>query len=344
MELHIFSNLGGIIESSVIQPAQKIAMSLSGNMIPFVGGGLSIWVIVYGLATVRGAVHTPVNDFVWRVAKISLILSIGMAGGIFQPEAYGFYNAISNAIYNAINLGSGGACPVPSNDPMGVYGALDCASGQMFTPFMKCLDAIGLAIAPPDAGVMELVGNFFQVFVPAVFCFLMLGIAFLGTIALLVYTGFEVISTRVLLALAFAVSPLFIFALAFEPIKSLFSNWLNVLIKSIVFQALFIAFIGIAFGAITNLTTTFLQVAETTDLMGLLVTVIVNSISFVIMIGIFVFTATRIQHLAAELASGGAGGPGLGTLLTAMATKSVGKWASGKFGGKKPGGQIDGSS
>lgn len=347
MELHIFSNLGGTIESSLIEPAQKIAMALAGNLIPFVVGGLTIWIMIYGLATVRGAVHTPINDFVWRALKISLIVFVGTAGGIYQSETYGFYSELSNTIFNAISQGAGGICAFAVNDPMGIYRALDCMSAEMFTPLLKTLTAISNLMKPPNAGALEVGVNFLTYLPELLLCIFMLGIAFLCSILLVVYMGFEVIALRVTLSLALALSPLFIFALAFDPIKSLFTNWLNVVIKSIIFQALFLTFMGIAFGAVSNLTTGMFKDAEAIhsqanamgsngntgdalaataiDIGARLLAMDIDLLSFIIMMLVFVFVASRIPHLASELSGGGAGGAGLGTLLTAKVAGMTGK-------------------
>lgn len=341
MELHVFSNIGGTIESALIAPAQKIALSLSGNLVPFVTAGLTIWIIVYGLATIRGAVHTPVNDFVWRVFKISLIVYVGMAGGIFQSDAFSFYSEISNAIYNAISQGSGGTCPVPGNDPMGIYGALDCQAGQMLTPLGNAIGAIGVQLAPPDSNYLSIIGLVLKVIVYLVVCGSMLVVSLLGTLLLLAFMGFEVISLRVTLSLALAVSPIFIFALAFEPIKNMFNNWLHVMLESIVFQALFVVFMGVAFGAVSNIVTGLITTSASDDVATFLITVTVSLISYIILIVILGFTAARIPHLAAKLTSGGAGGGGLGRLLVAAAAGRLSRLGGG---GKKSGGEIKGTS
>ncbi len=360
MEINIFRNLGGTIEGSLIEPAQKIAMALAGNLIPFVVGGLTIWIMIYGLATVRGAVHTPVNDFVWRALKISLIVFVGTAGGIYQSETYGFYTELSNTIFHAISQGAGGTCAFTINDPMGIYSALDCMSAEMFTPLLKTLATISNLVSPPDSDLLAAARNFFKFLPEIVLCIAMLVGAFLCSILLVVYMGFEVIALRVTLSLALALSPLFIFALAFEPIKSLFTNWLNVVIKSIIFQALFITFMGIAFGAVTNLTTGMFKDAEAIhnqanaigtngnasdalaataiEIGARLLAMDIDLLSFVIMILVFVFVASRIPHLASELSGGGAGGAGLGTLLTAKVASLSGKKLADKWKNRNNGG------
>ncbi len=338
MGIHIFSNIGGIIESSLVEPAQQIAMSISGNMIPFVAGGITIWVMVYSLAVVRGAVQTPVSDFSWRIFKISLILFFGIGGGIFQPDAFGFYSELSNTIYTTISQSSGGACPIPASDPMGIYGALDCSVSNLLTPLFDSAEKIGKLIKPSHADVLDVVANLASCLIPFIFFSLSLAFALILTIGMVAFMGFEVISLRVTLALAFALGPIFIYSLAFEPIKSLFSNWLNFVIKSILLQALFITFIGVAFGAFDNLMETMF-VQSLSGLVDMLVACAIDLDSLCIMMVIFTFVAARLPSLASELSGGGAGNPGLGTLLTAAAGKKLFKWTAGKMGSKE-GGKI----
>lgn len=341
MKIYVFSNIGGLIESSLVEPAQQIANSLSGNLIPFVAGGLTIWVMIYALATARGAVHTPVTDFVWRIFKISLILFFGIGGGIFQSDAHGFYSAISNAIYTAISLSSGGTCPIPASDPMGIYSALDCSVSESLSPLLKASEKVGNLVSPADAGMWDVIANVVSCLIPLALFILMFFVSFLLAIVMVAYMGFEVIALRVSVALAFALSPIFVFSLAFEPIKSLFSNWLNFVIKSIVLQALFVTFMGVAFAACAKFAEKMFEFSVT----GLVNSVIASSIclvSYSIMMVIFTFVGARLPSLASELSGGGAGNAGLGTLLTAAASKKLGKWTAGKLG-SKPGGKMTGS-
>lgn len=342
--INIFSNVGGTIESALVQPAQKIAESLSGNMIPFVGAGITIWVMVYSLAVVRGAVHMPVPDFTWRVFKVSLILFFAIGGGIFQGNAFAFYSEISNAIYESIYQAGGGTCPISSNDPMGIYKALDCAAGEIFTPFVALWHGIEKTVAPPDVGWTTMLSTWLKVALSAILFFIMAIVALLLSLLFIAYAGFEIISLRVTIALAFAVSPLFFYALLFDPIKNFFSNWLHFVIRSIVFQALFIVFMGVALAAITNLGTDLLEVAESDDLGLLLLTAIINLFSFTIMVLIFIFTATRLPRLASDLIGGAPDGAGVGTVLTAMAGKALAKAGFSKLLKRnKSGGSISDS-
>lgn len=344
MDIHVFSNFGGIIESSLVKQAQQIAMSISGNLIPFVAGGLTIWIMVYSLAISRGAVQTPVTDFAWRVLKISLITFFGIGGGIFQTDAHGFYSEISNTIYNAVSSINGDTCPVPVNDPMGIYGALDCSVSQSLNPLIDSARKIGKLIKPENANILDVAQNLLSCIIPFLLYLFMFVVSFLLAIVMVAYMGFEVIALRVSVALAFALSPVFIFALAFEPIKNLFSNWLNFVIKSIVLQALLVTFMGVAFSATATL---FEQMFASSIAGGLIESLVASSISldsFCIMMVIFIFVAARLPSLASELSGGGAGNAGLGTLLTAAAGRQLGKWTGGKLGSlmNKPGGKITG--
>lgn len=352
MQLNIFRNLGTTIESTVVAPAQSVAMSLSSYLVPIVLSGLTIWVMVYALAVTRGAVHSPVSDFAWRVLKLSLILFFGIAGGIFQPDAFGFYTDISNTIYNAITFGGGGECPVPRNDPMGVYGALDCIGGQIFTPFLKSFGKLSELLSPPGAGLWDIIGNVVAAFIPVCFCVFFIGVSFIAYAVLIVFIGFEVISTRILLAFALALSPLFCFALAFEPIKEKFTNWLNFVLKSIILTALFIAYMGILFQSISNFINDYLLVTIATpkedlgDLVYYVAATCLGFVNFCILLGVLLFTATRIPNLATEL-MGGQGSSGLGAFLVGMASQGLFKASGGKLGNpfkKKSGGEVTNNS
>ena len=344
MGIYVFSNIGGFIESSLVEPAQQIAMSISGNLIPFVAGGLTIWIMVYSLAISRGAVQTPVTDFAWRVLKISLIIFFGIGGGIFQSDAHGFYSEISNAVYTAISKSSGGICPIPISDPMGLYSALDCSVTESLRPLFESAMKVWNLVSPPKTGFWDVAVNVASCFFPLVLFIFMFIVSVLLATVMIAYMGFEVIALRVSVALAFALSPIFIFSLAFEPIKNLFSNWLNFVIKSIITQAMFLVFIGVAFSAVSNLGTNMFEVAKSNDLAYLLNIAILNLVSYVIMMFVFVFVAARLPSLASELCGGGATNAGLGTLLTASAGRQLGKWTGGKLGSlmNKPGGKITG--
>jgi type IV secretion system protein VirB6 len=345
MKLTIFAEIGNIIEPAILAPAQSISSALSANLPPFVSGGLTIWVMVYAHAVIRGSVHTPVNDFAWRFAKISMILFFALAGGIFQPDVNGFYNEISGSIYNAANASAGGgeSCDIPpasASGGAGIYSALDCASSNIITPIFNLVYNIEKQLINPNDSALAIVKKVSGVIVGLVTGLVMVAISLLLSLIMIAYMGFEIISVQVTLALAFALSPLFICSLAFEPLKNYFSNWLNVVIKAIVFQALFVVFMGIAIAAITKLQTNLFEILATAPSIDVLLPYVFSSqISFVILLVIFIFVATRIPGLAGELCSGGPSGAGLGTLLTAQAVKGLGKMTGGKLGAK-PGGQI----
>jgi type IV secretion system protein VirB6 len=345
MSINVFSNIGGLIESSLIEPAQKIALAISGNMIPFVAGGITIWVMVYALAVSRGAVQIPVNDFVWRVLKITLILFFGIGGGIFQSDAHGFYSEISNAIYTAISQSSGGTCPIPVSDPMGIYGALDCSVTESLRPLLKAARRVGDLISPVDAGMWDVIANVVSCLFPLILFTIMFVVSVLLATVMIAYMGFEVIALRVSVALAFALSPIFVFSLAFEPIKNLFSNWLNFVIKSIVLQALFVTFMGVVFAANAKFAEKMFEFSIAGGLVESLLTCSMGLDAFCIMMVIFIFVGARIPSLASELCGGGATSAGLGTLLTAAAGRMLGKWTGGKLGSlmNKQGGKMTGN-
>lgn len=227
---------------------------------------------------------------------------------------------------------------------MGIYSALDCGVNQSLTPLFEVAGKVLALVAPADAGLLEIAGNILSAIIPFALFLIMFAGGVILAIVMVAYMGFEVISLRVSLSLAFALSPLFIFALAFEPIKSFFSNWLNFVIKSIVFQALFVTFMGVAFGACANLVGQMFEFALT-DIIGALFIGAFALVSFIIMMVIFVFVAARLSSLASELTGGGAGSAGLGTILTAQAGKQLFKWTGGKLGSmmNKSGGKMTGN-
>lgn len=342
MGIYVFSNIGGFIESSLVEPAQQIAMSISGNLIPFVAGGLTIWIMVYSLAISRGAVQTPVTDFAWRVLKISLIIFFGIGGGIFQSDAHGFYSEISNAVYTAISKSSGGICPIPISDPMGIYSALDCSVTESLRPLFESAMKVWNLVSPPKTGFWDVAANVASCFFPLVLFIFMFIVSVLLATVMIAYMGFEVIALRVSVALAFALSPIFIFSLAFEPIKNLFSNWLNFVIKSVITQALFVTFMGVAFAANAKFAEQMFESSISGGMVDALLTCSMGLDTFCIMMVIFTFVAARLPSLASELSGGGAGNAGLGTLLTAAAGRKLFKWTGGKLGslGSKGGGSM----
>lgn len=71
--------------------------------------GLTVGFITYGLLIIRGAVDMPVADFLGRCIRIGIIVSIAVAGGLYQSTIADAIISTPDALALAISGNAGGA-------------------------------------------------------------------------------------------------------------------------------------------------------------------------------------------------------------------------------------------
>ncbi len=212
--------MDGAIE--VFGPAYRL---IDARLADFLGAGVSrviaevaapfraaliLYVLLYGIAILRGAIAEPVMDFAVRSLKLALIAMLATTSAygdwVTQPLFQGLPDALARAV------GGGGAAD----------------TGESFDQFLNRSAYLGEKIAR-DASMLDPV--------PWI-----VSVAVMVTGALCAALGFGVVTlAKVALALLVALGPIFIACALFEATRRYFFGWLGQAINYLVLFALLLS-------------------------------------------------------------------------------------------------------
>ncbi|RKE39494.1 type IV secretion system protein VirB6 [Paraburkholderia sp. BL23I1N1] len=245
----LFTAVGGTLENGMSTYVTGVSSALSSALVPVVTTALTIWIIVYGFAVVRGEAHESVPAFAWRGMKVAIMLAFALGAGIYQSQVVtaveGATSGLAQTIQTAAaNAGAGNAgcgtvsgASVTGTSASSIYQTLDCYDRQidivMDAYFNKATHE-GFSMA----GIVAGIGDFF--------CGL---IAALGASVFLIVLAFEVLMARMLLELVLGLGPLFIACGAFSPTARFFEAWTAKIANYALLQILIAAFLGMALTA-----------------------------------------------------------------------------------------------
>ncbi|MGU7811645.1 type IV secretion system protein [Burkholderia sp. AW49-1] len=351
----LFTAVGGTLENGMSSYVTNVSSALSGALVPVATTAVTIWVLAYGLAVVRGEAHEAVPAFAWRGLKVAITLAFALSAGIYQQHVVGVVNGatagLAQTIQNTANTTGGGNSGCGSVNAGGVtgqagatsiYETLDCYDQQidlvMDAYFNK---ATHEGIGP--SGLAAAMGDFL--------CGL---IAALGGSIFLIVLAFEVVMARMLLELVLGLGPIFITCAAFAPTARFFEAWTAKLANYALLQVLVAAFLGMALTAfsadLTSLhATNGAPGADSSALMQAISTALDDTAPAAAAIGMFatgVFLAMvgwQLPSVAAGL-SGGATLSGFGAFAAGVASRSlvtaIGRAFSRRGPGPRSGGEI----
>ncbi|KWN82991.1 type IV secretion system protein [Burkholderia stagnalis] len=209
MSTGIFNFVGGTLENALVTFANTTSANLAGAIVPLVTSALTIWVYVYGWAVMRGEVHEPVQQFVWKAVKITIILSFALGTGLYQSAAIQGANSLADGLAQVFNPGSSS-----------VYDALDALNEQGSQISMSLMDRAQQSM--PWGGYSDM------------FAAIIMMLA--GIVLLLVAGGFVMLA-KVFLYFVLSVGPIFIATLAFPPVARFFDGWLSKILNYVLLLA-----------------------------------------------------------------------------------------------------------
>lgn len=350
----LFTSLGGTLENGMSTYVNGVSSALAGALVPVVTTGLSIWIVAYGFAVVRGEAHESVPAFAWRGLKVAIMLAFALSAGIYQSQVVtavegataGLAQTIQTAAANAgagnAGCGSVSGSSVTGTSASSIYQTLDCYDRQINIVMDAYFDKAtheGFSVG----GIVAGVGDFF--------CGL---VAALCASVFLIVLAFEVVMSRMLLDLLLGLGPLFIACGAFSPTARFFEAWTAKIANYALLQVLIAAFLGMALTAFSAdlapfQVTTSAPDANASALTAAAHTALDNTASWGAGLGMCVtglFLATVGWQLPA-VASGLAGGAtlsGFGAFVAGYAARQAlrGAGAVLRFGHgpRRPGGKV----
>ena len=329
----LFTAIGGTLESGTSTYVTNVSAALSSALVPAVTTGVTIWVLAYGLAVIRGEAHEAVPAFAWRGLKVALILAFALSTGVYQSQLVTTVNdataGLAQTIQSAAAANGGGnpGCSAPSGTSVtgssaaGIYQTLDCYDQQidvvMDAYFNKAThESVGVGMIAAALGDMA--------------CGLVAG---LGGSIFLIVLGFEVVMARMMLDLVLGLGPIFIACGAFAPTAKFFEAWTSKVANYALLQVLVAAFLGMA---LTAFSTDLAPLHATGSASGANASVMAGQVQSALdgvaadaaAIGLFVtgvFLAMigwQLPSVAAGLA-GGATMSGFGAFVGGMAARSL---------------------
>ncbi|PLZ01771.1 conjugal transfer protein TraH [Burkholderia sp. WAC0059] len=245
----LFSAVGGTLENGMSTYVTSVSSALSSALVPVVTTAVTIWVITFGFAVVRGEAHESVPAFAWRGLKVAIILAFALGAGIYQSQVVtaiegattGLAQTIQTAAANAgagnAGCGSVSGSSVTGSSAAGIYQTLDCYDSQIDLVMDAYFDKAtheGFSVSGIVAGMGDLAGG--------------LVVGFGGAIFLIVL-AFEVAMARMLLELVLGLGPAFIACAAFSPTARFFEAWTAKVANYALLQVLIAAFLGMALTA-----------------------------------------------------------------------------------------------
>ncbi|ABO58718.1 type IV secretion system protein [Burkholderia vietnamiensis] len=330
----LFAALGGTLDDGMSTYVTTVSSALSGALVPVVTTGITIWVLAFGLAVVRGEAHEAVPAFAWRGLKVSITLAFALSAGIYQQQVVTAVNGatagLAQTIQNAANTTGGGnpGCGSANGGSVtgqsaasSIYQTLDCYDQQvdlvMDAYFNK---ATHEGISP--SGLAAAIGDFL--------CGL---VAALGGSIFLIVLAFEVVMARTLLDLVLGLGPIFIACAAFAPTARFFEAWTAKVANYALLQVLVAAFLGMALTAFSTDLTAFHATgrapgADSSALMQAVSAALDDAAAAAAALGLFatgVFLAMigwQLPAVAAGL-SGGATLSGFGAFVAGIASRSL---------------------
>ena len=351
----LFTAVGGTLENGMSTYVTNVSSALSGALVPVVTTAVTIWVLAYGLAVVRGEAHEAVPAFAWRGLKVAITLAFALGAGIYQQQVVtaidGATSGLAQTIQKAANTTGGGnpGCGSVNGSSVAgqgaatsIYQTLDCYDQQidlvMDAYFEK---ATHEGISP--SGLAAAIGDFL--------CGL---VAALGGSIFLIVLAFEVVMARLLLDLVLGLGPIFIACAAFAPTARFFEAWTAKVVNYALLQVLVAAFLGMALTAFSaDLTSLHASVyspgADASATVQAISASLDDAAAAATAIGLFatgVFLAMvgwQLPSVASGL-SGGATLTGFGAFVAGMASRSLVTAIGRAFGrngrGARSGGEI----
>lgn len=258
--------------------------------------GVTIYIILLGLAILRGAVEYPFREFVYRGMKLAaLVFAVttlyGASVSLFTMD--GLPRDVATAV--------GG----PSVNGLGDF--FDQIVRGASNTVVKITEIQDARTAAAGKNLVGLPNNIVEIFFTGIYCLILMVIAILSAALGFTICAFALFS----LALLAVVGPIFVAALLFESTRSFFFSWLG----SVINYVMLVAFALLLTIFIRNTGEDFMSQAFTGDTN--IPVIAIRAIAFYVL-GFFFFL--QIPGLAAGL---GGGGASLATQFANAATGNV---------------------
>ena len=209
----LFTPLFAELDRVTMTFARDVSSRVIAAITPVLSAGLTVWFITFGILVMRGAVDQPVREFLGKMVRTALIVSIALGAGLYQANVADLIRTAPDELASLVVGGEAalGFTVDPEGSGSGQAALLDLAAGRGLE---KAEDAF------EKGGLMTQQGIAFYTFGVLVL---------LATVVMVGVGGALILVAKVMLALLAALGPLFIAALLFEITKRFFDRWIAML-------------------------------------------------------------------------------------------------------------------
>ena len=204
----MFTWLGAKLTDILSTYVLGVVSALMTSIAPIALTALTIWVLLYGWAVLRGEASGSVSVFLWKVTKIGFVLAFALQSGFY----------ITNVSDSANGLAIGVATTfLPAGSP-----------GDTVTSPYSLLDQFNDDASKQVADIMKEAG------ITRLDLLLAACIFSIGSVAFLCVAVFVVTLAQVFLTFVIGIGPLFVLCLAWKPTQRFFDSWLSMLLNAVV--------------------------------------------------------------------------------------------------------------
>jgi len=205
----LFSDFDRFIASIAGVASQRVMTAIT----PVIEASLILWFMWTGILVMRGAVHEPIVDFIWKIVRTSLILSVALGAGYYQSTVGELVRTVPDDLAQAV-MGDEAHLYDEAGEPVvlgpsssGVGALIDIAAGKGIVASMTAMR----------------VGSLFEW--RGAMCVVLGVVLFLATLLMVAIGGANVLVAKLVLGALVAVGPLFIASLLFESTRRFFERW-----------------------------------------------------------------------------------------------------------------------
>jgi type IV secretion system protein VirB6 len=257
------------------QPITTFVSTSVSNLASYIDGplrvGVTLYVVLYGFAVMRGSISEPIMEFAWRAMRIVLVVLLATNSSAFQQYVTSlFFDSLPKEIGNAL-AGSG----------------LNTNSGAPFDQLLsKGIDVANKIYE--QAGLTNIA--------PALIAAILLVFVAIGSFlqfAILLYA-------KVGLGVVIALGPVFIAMALFEATRPFTEAWLRQVANFVILLVLVVALVGLMLTTVTGFIDRFGNNAGTAGEM------VVAAVAISAVLGLSGYISLQLPIIAGGLAGGGA--------------------------------------
>ncbi len=202
-DFHFYTDTMSLVSNTLNTYVGDVSAAITGGFSGVATSLVAVYVMLWGWSMMRGVISEPVTDGVNRVVRLSVIVGLATNVGLYNAHISDFLWQTPDALAGLIANGY--------SDSTANANFLDILAGKAYdfgqAYYEKGQASPGLI---PDFGML-------------VAAYTVWGCGLAAT----AYAAFLLVLSKIVLAVALGVGPLFILFLLFEPSKRLFDAWLG---------------------------------------------------------------------------------------------------------------------